>query len=151
MRSSAYTATVWLVAALLSVGAVASMQTTTQSSGVAHTPVTAQELPHDSGHSLTAIVVEFAIGVIVTSHRHAGIVFASVLRDTVRSRLNDGDVMAYRAGQGWVEPPGTVHTHTENPSQSMPARLLAVCIAPTGVRLTTADQERSQERDPGHC
>jgi quercetin dioxygenase-like cupin family protein len=41
-------------------------------------------------------------------------------------------VIDYRAGQTWVEPPGTEHTLTENPSQTMPARLLAVFIAPTG-------------------
>jgi quercetin dioxygenase-like cupin family protein len=38
----------------------------------------------------------------------------------------------YHAGQSWVEPPGATHTRTENPSQSMPVRLLALFITPTG-------------------
>jgi quercetin dioxygenase-like cupin family protein len=55
-----------------------------------------------------------------------------VLKGTVRSQLDGGKVIDYRAGQSWVEPPGTEHTLTENFSQTMPARLLAVFIAPTG-------------------
>jgi quercetin dioxygenase-like cupin family protein len=55
-------------------------------------------------------------------------------------RACGGDVIEYSAGQRWVKLPGTVHTHTENLSQTMPARLLAVFIEPTGVRLTTADR-----------
>jgi quercetin dioxygenase-like cupin family protein len=87
-----------------------------------------QELPHDPGRSLTASVVALAPGATAASHRHAGIVFASVL-----------------------EPPGTVHTRTEHPSQTMPAHHLAVFIAPTGAQLTTVDKERCQELDLIHC
>ena len=105
-----------------------------------HTPVTSQALPNDPGRSLTGVVVAFARGAKAASHRHAGIVFAYVLEGTVRSQLNGGEVIEYRAGQSWVEPPGATHTLTENPSQTMPARLLAVFIAPTGARLTTYDK-----------
>ena len=96
--------------------------------------------PHDPGRSLTAIVVALVPGGKAASHRHAGIVFAYVLEGTVRSQLNGGDVIEYSAGQSWVEPPGTVHTRTEHPSQTMPARHLAVFIAPTGAQLTTVDK-----------
>jgi quercetin dioxygenase-like cupin family protein len=134
IRSSASITTVLLVVGLLSCGSVAGAP----ASGVDHTPVTSQELPHDPGRSLTASVVALAPGAKVASHRHAGIVFAYVLEGTVRSPLN-GDVIEYSAGQSWVEPPGTVHTRTEHPSQTMPARHLAVFIAPTGAQLTTVD------------
>jgi quercetin dioxygenase-like cupin family protein len=87
-----------------------------------------------------AIVVALAPGAKSASHRHAGIVFAYVLEGPVRSQLNGGDVIEYSAGQSWVEPPGTVHTHKENPSQTVPARLLAVFIAPTGAQLTSVDK-----------
>ena len=80
---------------------------------------------------------------------HSG--FASVLEGTVRSQLNGGDVIEYSAGQSGVESSGTVHTRTEHPSQTMPARHLAVFIAPTGAQLTTVDKERCQELDPIHC
>ena len=147
IRSSADTATVLLVVGLLSCGSVAGAP----SSGVDHPPVTSQELPHDPGRSLTASVVALAPGATAASHRHAGIVFAYVLEGTVRSQLNGGDVIEYSAGQRGVESPGTVHTRTEHPSQTMPARHLAVFIAPTGAQLTTVDKERCQELDPIHC
>jgi quercetin dioxygenase-like cupin family protein len=107
---------------------------------VEHIPVTSQALPNDPGRSLTAVVAAFAPGAKAASHRHAGIVFAYVLEGTVRSQLKGGDVIEYRAGQSWVEPPGATHTLTENPSRTMPARLLAVFVAPTGARLTTYDK-----------
>jgi quercetin dioxygenase-like cupin family protein len=140
IRSPAHAATVLLVAGLLSLGSVSRAQTGEQSSGVGHTPVTSQVLPHDPGRSLTAVVVELAPGARAASHRHVGIVFAYVLAGTVRSQLNGGEVIEYRAGQSWVEPPGATHTLTENPSSTMPARLLAVFVAPTGAQLTTYDQ-----------
>ena len=59
---------------------------------------------------------------------------------TVRSQLNNGEVFEYRTGQYWVEPPGAKHTLTQNPSRTMPARLLAVLIAPTAAQLTTYDK-----------
>lgn len=107
---------------------------------VGHTPVASQPLPGDSGRSLTAVQVELPPGATVPGHHHAGIVFAYVLEGSVRSRLNEGDTVEYRTGEYWVEPPGTQHTLTENASRSMPARLLAVFVAPTGARLTTYDK-----------
>jgi quercetin dioxygenase-like cupin family protein len=135
-RSAAYTATVLLVVGLLSFGSVAGSQL----SGVDHTPVTSQVLPNDSGRSLSAIVVELAPGAVAASHHHAGIVFAYVLEGTVQSQLNDGEVIEYLSGQYWVEPPRAKHTLTANPSQTKPARLLAVFTAPTGAQLTTYDK-----------
>jgi quercetin dioxygenase-like cupin family protein len=137
IRLPAHAARVLLVAGLLSLGSVAGAQAGEESSGVGHTPVTSQVLPQDPGRSLTAVVVELAPEAKSSSHHHAGTVFAYVLEGTVRSQLDGGKVIDYRAGQTWVEPPGTEHTLTENPSQTMPARLLAVFIAPTGAPLKT--------------
>jgi quercetin dioxygenase-like cupin family protein len=107
---------------------------------VEHIPVVSQALPDDPGRSLTAVVVKFAPGAKAGSHHHAGIVFAYVLEGTLRSQLNGGEVIEYRAGQSWVEPPGSEHTLTLNPSRILPASLLAVFIAPTGAPLTTYDK-----------
>src|SRR5688572_28859380 len=52
IRSSPYTVTVLLVVGLLRCGSVVGAP----SSGVDHTPVTSQELPHNPGRSLTAIM-----------------------------------------------------------------------------------------------
>jgi len=129
-----------LVAGVLSLGSLVGAQATARSGSVTETPVTSQVLPDKSGRSVTAVVVELAPGAKAPSHHHAGIVFAYVLEGTVRSQLNNGKVSDYRAGQYWVEPPGAKHTLTQNPSQTMPARLLAVFVAPTGAQLTAYDK-----------
>jgi quercetin dioxygenase-like cupin family protein len=99
-------------------------------------PVTTNKLPNSPGNDLTAVVVELAPGAQAAKHHHAGFVFAYVLSGTIRSQLNGGVVKDYAAGQSWVEPPGTEHTLTENPSKVSPARLLAVFVAPEGAQLT---------------
>lgn len=110
------------------------------STGMTVTPVASQVLPDDPETILTAVVVNLAPEAKSASHRHAGIVFVYVLEGTVRSQLNSGEIIEYRAGQSWSEAPGTIHSFMENPSQTVPARLLATIIAPTGAQLTTYDK-----------
>ena len=57
-----------------------------------------------------------------------------------RSKVNDGPVTVYQAGESWVEPPGAAHSVSANASASEPARLLAVFVAEDGAELTTFDQ-----------
>jgi quercetin dioxygenase-like cupin family protein len=99
--------------------------------------VAQEALPNVPGHTLTAITVELAPGAASPSHHHAGFVFAYVLSGEIRSQLNDGPVKTYRAGESFVEPPSTIHTFSENPSPSEPARLLVVFVAKDGAKLTT--------------
>ena len=125
---------------LLSAGCmagVANAQPNETSSGITLTSVTSQVLPDDPERTLTAFVVNLAPQAYTTSHRHAGIVFVYVLEGTVYSQLNSGEVIVYGPGQSWSETPGTVHSYMENPSRTVPARLLATIIAPTGAQLTT--------------
>jgi quercetin dioxygenase-like cupin family protein len=110
-----------------------------KSTGITLTPVTSQVLPDDSKTILTTVVVNLAPEAKTGSHRHGGMVFVYVLEGTVRSQLNSGEIIEYRPGQSWSEPPGTVHSFMENPSQTVPARLLATLITPTGAQLTTYD------------
>ena len=103
--------------------------------GITHRPVAAEKLPNVPGHGLTALVVHLEPGGLSPPHRHPGFVFAYVLSGTVRSRLGDGPAVDYRAGQGWAEPPGTLHSLTENPSPTEPASLLAVWVNEDGAKL----------------
>ena len=105
--------------------------------GIGLKVVTEQELANDPGNRLTAVVVNLPPGSKAPKHHHAGFVFAYVLSGTVRSQLNGGKIVDYKAGQTWVEPPGTEHTLTANPSRDTPAKLLAVFVAPDGATLTT--------------
>ncbi len=129
-----------LCAGLASLGTAVGAQDAEKRGGVSHTPVTSQAIPDDPGRTLTAVVVELPPGATSPSHHHAGTVFAYVLEGTVRSQLDGGGAIEYRAGQYWVEPPGARHALTENPSRTTPARLLAVFVAPTGAQLTTYDK-----------
>lgn len=92
------------------------------------------------GNSLTAVEAEFPPGASMPGHRHPGFVFAYVLSGRLQSQLNSGEMIEYKAGQSWIEPPGTKHTAIGNPSKTEPARLLAVFIAPTGADLTGYDK-----------
>jgi quercetin dioxygenase-like cupin family protein len=109
-------------------------------SGVSLRLISADQLPNAPGNQLTAVVVDLAPQASAPKHHHAGFVFAYVLSGTVRSQLNDGQVKDYKVGQSWVEPPGTEHTLTENPSKTIPASLLAVFVAPRGAQLTTYEK-----------
>ena len=134
--------TLFLACILLSAGGIASAtdlpnRNSSNSTGVTLASVASQALPDDPAQTLTAFVVNLAPEAKTASHRHAGIVFVYVLDGIVRSQLNSGEIIEYRAGQSWSEPPGTVHSFMENPSQTVPARLLATIIAPTGAQLTT--------------
>lgn len=121
-----------------------------KSVGITLMPVTAQILPDDPKQTLTAFMVYLTPEARTTSHRHAGVVFVHVLEGTVRSQLDNGEVIEYRAGESWNEPPGSVHSFMENPSKTVPARLIATIIAPTGAKLTTYDQEASAQSPHAH-
>jgi quercetin dioxygenase-like cupin family protein len=96
------------------------------------------------GHQLTAVTVTIAPGVASPSHRHAGFVFIYVLDGIVESQLNNGEIMTFKAGQSWVEPPGTLHSHAKNPSDSKPAKILAVFVAKENAQLTTMEMENQR-------
>ena len=95
-------------------------------------------LPNVPGHNLTAVKIDLAPGVSVPSHQHEAFVFVYVLAGTVRSSLDDEEPVGYSVGESWVEPPGAVHSLTENLSDTEPAQILAVFIAEEGATLTTS-------------
>jgi quercetin dioxygenase-like cupin family protein len=99
----------------------------------------AEVLENVPGHKLTAVRVNIAPGVVTPSHRHAGFVFIYVLEGTVESQLNNGEIVSYKAGESWVEPPGTLHSHAKNPSKTDSALILAIFIAEDGAQLTTME------------
>jgi len=139
-----------ITAGLLSVAGIAEADEARSNVGITLMPVTAQVLPDDPKQTLTAFMVYLTPEASTTSHRHAGVVFVHVLEGTVRSQLNNGEVIEYRAGESWNEPPGSIHSYMENPSKTIPARLIATIIAPTGARLTTYDQEPSGNSPHAH-
>jgi quercetin dioxygenase-like cupin family protein len=105
-------------------------------------PVTAKQafsekLPNVPGKRLTGIHVTYAPGGKSSSHAHAGSVYAYVLSGKIRSENSvTGPARVYSAGEGFFEPPGSVHTISENASETEPASLLAIFVADEGAQLT---------------
>lgn len=94
-------------------------------------------LPNVPGKRLTVVRVNYGPGGKSESHAHAGTVFAYVLSGEMRSENSvTGPVRVYKAGEGFFEPPGSVHKVSENASATEPASLLAIFVADDGAVLS---------------
>ncbi|MBJ9616482.1 cupin domain-containing protein [Burkholderia multivorans] len=89
-----------------------------------------QAIPNLSGKSLAAVEVEYPPGAASAPHVHAksAFIYAYVVSGAIESKVNDGDLHVYHAGESWSEPPGAIHTISRNASKTEPAKLLAVFI-----------------------
>jgi quercetin dioxygenase-like cupin family protein len=63
--------------------------------------------------------------------------YAYVLPDQIESKVNDGAARIYRAGEGWSEGPGAIHSISRNASKTQPAKLLAVFVVDSGDKALT--------------
>jgi len=93
-----------------------------------------QPLPNVPGKSMRGVLVEYAPGGTSPGHTHpnSAFIYATVLEGAILSRVNDGPVRMYRAGESFSEFPGDRHAVSENASKTRPARLLAVFVVDTG-------------------
>lgn len=96
-------------------------------------------LPNVPGKSIRGVLVEYAPGGGSPAHLHApsAFIYATVLQGAIRSQVNDGPVVTYRAGESFSEMPGDRHRVSENASPTEPARLLAVFVVDTEERVLT--------------
>ena len=90
-------------------------------------------LPNVPGKSMKGILVEYGPGVATPGHIHpkSAFIYATVLEGAIRTSVNNGPVVTYRAGQNFSEMPGDRHTVDENASKTEPAKLLAVFVVDT--------------------
>jgi quercetin dioxygenase-like cupin family protein len=90
-------------------------------------------LPNVPGKSIKGVLVEYAPGGSSPGHMHpkSAFIYATVLEGAIRTSVNDGPVVVYRAGQNFPEMPGDRHTLDENASKTEPAKLLAVFVVNT--------------------
>jgi quercetin dioxygenase-like cupin family protein len=98
------------------------------------------ELPNVPGKSLKGVLVEYGPGGYSPGHTHAksAFIYATVLEGAIKSKVNDGPVMTYKAGQSFSEMPGDRHGVSANASETEPAKLLAVFVVDTNeTELTT--------------
>jgi len=92
-----------------------------------------QVLPNVPGKSIRGVLVEYEPGGFSAAHTHptSAFIYATVLEGAIRSQVNDGQVITYRAGESWSEQPGDRHLVSANASTTEPARLLAVFVVDT--------------------
>ena len=92
-----------------------------------------QVLPNVPGKSIRGVLVEYGPGAFSAPHTHpsSAFIYATVLEGAIRSQVNDGPVITYRAGESWSENPGDRHRVSANASDTEPARLLAVFVVDT--------------------
>jgi quercetin dioxygenase-like cupin family protein len=93
-----------------------------------------QVLPNVPGKSMRGVLVEYPPGGSSVAHTHpkSAFIYATVLEGAIRSKVNDGPEITYRAGENWSEKPGDHHLVSANASTTEPARLLAVFVLDTG-------------------
>ncbi|MBS7532419.1 cupin domain-containing protein [Ancylobacter sonchi] len=91
------------------------------------------ELPNVPGKSMKGVLVEYGPGGFSAGHTHpnSAFIYATVLEGAIRSQVNDGPVITYRAGESFSELPGDRHGVSENASGTAPAKLLAVFVVDT--------------------
>lgn len=93
-------------------------------------------LPHVPGKSMKGILVEYGPGEGSPAHIHpkSAFTYATVLEGAVRTSVNDGPAIVYKAGQNFTEMPGDRHTVDENASKTEPAKMLAVMVLDTDTK-----------------
>jgi quercetin dioxygenase-like cupin family protein len=89
-----------------------------------------QTIPNLPGKSLVAVEVEYPPGGASAPRIHAksAFIYAYAVSGAVESKVNDGEVRVYRAGESWSEPPGASHPVSQNASKTQPAKLLAIFV-----------------------
>ena len=93
-------------------------------------------IPNVPGKSMKSILVEYGPGQASPAHIHpkSAFTYATVLEGAVRTSVNDGPAIVYKAGQNFAEMPGDRHTVDENASKTEPAKLLAVMVVDTDTK-----------------
>jgi len=87
-------------------------------------------IPNAEGKKVIAVVVTYPPGAKSPPHHHAAsaFIFAYVLSGSIRSQVDAEPIRIYQQGESFYEAPGSHHRVSENVSDTMPARLLAVFI-----------------------
>jgi quercetin dioxygenase-like cupin family protein len=129
IRSKLYSATA--LAVLIATAALA--DDTVGAAGKNVKLVYDQPLPNVPGKSMRGVLVEYEPGGGNPAHLHpkSAFIYATVLEGAIKSQVNDGPVVTYRAGESWSEFPGDRHRVSQNASATEPARLLAVFVVDT--------------------
>jgi len=130
---STLTALAAIATIVISTGAIA------HGSGDTVKPNFEQAIPNLPGKSLIAVEVEYPPGAASVPHVHAksAFIYAYVVSGAIESKVNEGELRVFRAGESWSEPPGASHPISRNASKTEPAKLLAVFVVDTDDKALT--------------
>lgn len=96
------------------------------------TPVTSQQLTDSifPSTTMTSNQIVLAPGATLTNpHSHPGDLFGYIVEGAVLTGLEHGELIRYEEGEMFYEPKGILHTHFQNASDTVPAKVLIVLIA----------------------
>lgn len=113
-------------------GSSAFAQSKTSGAASTRREVIKQVLPGEPQRELTLVEVTYPPGTGSPPHLHANGVMAFVVSGSIASQVGDAQEKTYGAGDAWWEPVGAVHRVSRNASNTDPAVLLAMYIAPKG-------------------
>lgn len=127
---SFFAAAITLVCVAAAPGMAADQGHGAPNSGAKATLVYDHVLPNVPGKSIKGVLVEYPPGGTSPAHTHpsSAFIYATVLEGAIRSKVNDGPVKVYHAGENFSENLGDRHMVSENASATEPARLLAVFV-----------------------
>lgn len=123
-----------MITRFLLVLAFAALSITTASAGDRPpgkvTVVFDQPLPNVPGKSMRVVLVDYAPGGGSPAHTHpkTAFIYATVLQGAVRSSVNGSPEKVYKAGEHFIEEPGSFHGVSANASDTKPSRLMAVFV-----------------------
>lgn len=119
-----------LLIALVLTGAPAASAHDTTGGGAKISVVFDHPLPNVPGKSMKGLLVEYGPGQSSPAHTHpsSAFIYATVLEGAIRSQVNDGPVVTYKAGENFSEMPGDRHGVSANANDTQPMKLLAVFV-----------------------
>jgi quercetin dioxygenase-like cupin family protein len=104
-----------------------------------------QVLPRmDGGHlEVKAVEVDYAPGGSSSGHSHPCAVIGYVAEGAIRSQVNDGPELVYKAGDTFYEAPNGAHRVSANASETQPARLVAFFVCDHETQITQPIPEQN--------
>ena len=102
-------------------------------------PVFQHDLPNLTMDDWQVTVSEISVppGRVGRPHRHPGFVLVYILEGTMITKISGQPETTYKAGQMFMESPGSTHEVSRNASDTQPAKFLALIFAKKGLPLTT--------------
>jgi quercetin dioxygenase-like cupin family protein len=90
------------------------------------------------GKEAVVLTVNYGPGESSRPHRHDANVFVYVLEGTITMQVKGGPAVTLHPGQTYYEGPSDIHTVSENPSKTAPAKILVFIVKDKGTPITRA-------------